>query len=323
MESVEGRLAEVEEMLKEFMAGMLILEKNQKEMGKNISELYESTKELRKATEEQGERIGELYESTKELRKATEEQGKNIAELYESTKELRKATEEQGKNIAELYESTKELRKATEEQGERIGELYESTKELRKATEEQGERIGELYESTKELRKATEEQGERIERLEMIQEKEIKRFNKEWGALSNKLGTIVEDIIFPATRPVLQKYFKCKITDLSLNREKLKDDLQDEFDVIAVSDECKIVFLIEVKSTPKIDYINEFKNNKIERFRKLFDEYKDYKLIPIFASLRLQSNIINYLTKQKIYAMAYREWEYMDILNFNKLQKTV
>ena len=239
MESIEGRLAEVEEMLKEFMAGMLILEKNQKEMGENIAELYESTKELRKATEEQGERIGELYESTKELRKATEEQGK------------------------------------------------------------------------------------RIERLEMIQEKEIKRFNKEWGALSNKLGTIVEDIIFPATRPVLQKYFKCKITDLSLNREKLKDDLQDEFDVIAVSDECKIVFLIEVKSTPKIDYVNEFKNDKIERFRKLFDEYKDYKLIPIFASLRLQSNIINYLTKQKIYAMAYREWEYMDILNFNKLQKTV
>ena len=239
MESVEGRLAEVEEMLKEFMAGMLILEKNQKEMGKNISQLYESTKELKKATEEQGE------------------------------------------NIAELYESTKELKKATEEQ------------------------------------------GERIERSEMRQEKEIKRFNKEWGALSNKLGTIVEDIIFPATRPVLQKYFKCKITDLSLNREKLKDDLQDEFDVIAVSDECKIVFLIEVKSTPKIDYINEFKNDKIERFRKLFDEYKDYKLIPIFASLRLQSNIINYLTKQKIYAMAYREWEYMDILNFNKLQKTV
>jgi len=281
MESVEGRLAEVEEMLKEFMAGMLILEKNQKEMGKNISQLYESTKELKKATEEQGENIAELYESTKELKKATEEQGENIAELYESTKELRKATEEQGENIAELYESTKELKKATEEQ------------------------------------------GERIERSEMRQEKEIKRFNKEWGALSNKLGTIVEDIIFPATRPVLQKYFKCKITDLSLNREKLKDDLQDEFDVIAVSDECKIVFLIEVKSTPKIDYINEFKNNKIERFKKLFDEYKDYKLIPIFASLRLQSNIINYLTKQKIYAMAYREWEYMDILNFNKLQKTV
>ena len=66
------------------------------------------------------------------------------------------------------------------------------------------------------------------------------------GALSNKLGTIVEDIIFPATRPVLESYFKRKITDLSLNREKIKDDLQDEFDVIAVSDECKTVFLIEV-----------------------------------------------------------------------------
>lgn len=75
------------------------------------------------------------------------------------------------------------------------------------------------------------------------------------GALSNKLGTIVEDIIFPATRPVLESYFKSKITDLSLNRERIKDDLQDEFDVIAISDECKTVF------------IDDFKNDKIERFK--------------------------------------------------------
>ena len=142
---------------------------------------------------------------------------------------------------------------------------------------------------------------------------------KNGGALSNKLGTIVEDIIFPATRPVLESYFKCKITDLSLNREKIKDDLQDEFDVIAVSDECKTVFLIEVKSTPRISYIDDFRNDKIERFRKLFDEYKDYKLVPIFASLRIEPSILSYLTKHKIYAMAFREWEYMDLLNFDNI----
>jgi len=79
------------------------------------------------------------------------------------------------------------------------------------------------------------------------------------GALSNKLGTIVEDIIFPATRPVLESYFKCKITYISTNIEKVKGKLGGEFDIIATSDEFKTVFIIEVKSSPRIDYVNEFK----------------------------------------------------------------
>ncbi|ACN99730.1 hypothetical protein SULAZ_0303 [Sulfurihydrogenibium azorense Az-Fu1] len=146
-------------------------------------------------------------------------------------------------------------------------------------------------------------------------------FNKKWGELSNKLGTIVEDIIFPASKPVLEKYFNCEITDIHMNRKRKKDNLKDEFDVIAVSDPCKTVYLIEVKATPKVDYINEFKNEKLERFKALFPEYENYKLVPIFASLRLEDDIVNYLTKNKIYAMAYREWEYMDILNFDKLNQ--
>jgi len=202
--------------------------------------------------------------------------------------------------------------------------LEHTTERLGHEIERIGHEINKLKDSIDEVNKQREEDrkywNEQWEKAKKEREEDRKRFNKEWGALSNKLGTIVEDIIFPATRPVLESYFKCKITDLSLNREKIKDDLQDEFDVIAVSDECKTVFLIEVKSTPKIDYIDDFRNNKIERFRKLFDEYKDYKIVPIFASLRLQDNIINYLTKHKIYAMAFREWEYMDLLNFDSIK---
>ena len=202
--------------------------------------------------------------------------------------------------------------------------LEHTTERLGQEIERIGHEINKLKDSIDDVNKQREEDrkywNEQWEKAEKQREEDRKRFNKEWGALSNKLGTIVEDIIFPATRPVLESYFKCKITDLSLNREKIKDGLQDEFDVIAVSDECKTVFLIEVKSTPKIDYIDDFRNNKIERFRKLFDEYKNYKLVPIFASLRLQDNIINYLTKHKIYAMAFREWEYMDLLNFDSIK---
>jgi hypothetical protein len=161
---------------------------------------------------------------------------------------------------------------------------------------------------------------EEFEKYKKQVNEQIREMNKKWGEISNKLGTIVEDIIFPASKPVLEKYFNCEITDIHMNRKRKKDNLKDEFDVIAVSDPCKTVYLIEVKAIPKVEYINEFKDEKLERFKALFPEYKDYKLVPIFASLRLEDDIVNYLTKNKIYAMAYREWEYMDILNFDEVK---
>ncbi len=149
-------------------------------------------------------------------------------------------------------------------------------------------------------------------------EQDHKAMNKQWGDLANKMGTLVEDIISPAIRPVVTKYFDCEITYFSVNVRK-KDrrlNLQGEFDVIAVSDDY--VFLVEAKSTPKKQYLYEFIEN-IETFRKLFPEYADKRLIPIFGSLRFDENMIQLATEEKVYLLAYREWEYMDFLNFDKL----
>ncbi len=149
--------------------------------------------------------------------------------------------------------------------------------------------------------------------------REIRESNKQWGNLSNKLGTIVEDIIAPAIAPTLKKYFQCDPEEVAIRVKKRKGDLKDEFDAIATCGDK--VFLFEVKSTPKADYVTEFKEQKTERFRILFPEYEDKQLILIFASLRLEEDILNLLTKYGIYGMAYREWEYMDILNFDEVSR--
>jgi hypothetical protein len=149
--------------------------------------------------------------------------------------------------------------------------------------------------------------------------KQIKEMNKKWGELSNKMGTIVEDIISPAAKPVLEKYFKCNIEKKLVNVEVNEENIHTEFDVIAVSNSCKTAFLIEVKTTFRGKFIEDV-FEKIEKFKKAFPEYKDYKIVPILASLSMDENTVNILTKNKIYAMAYREWEYLDILNFNQIK---
>lgn len=145
-----------------------------------------------------------------------------------------------------------------------------------------------------------------------------KKHNEEWGNLARKMGTIVEDIIVPAIRPVLSKYFQEEITYLAVNvRKSMKSiNLKGEFDAIALGE--KHVFLVEVKSTPRKQHLEEFATN-IGRFRKLFPEYADFPLIPIFGSIRFEDDFIPKATKKGFYLMAYREWEYMDILNFEEL----
>ena len=51
-------------------------------------------------------------------------------------------------------------------------------------------------------------------------EQDHKAMNKQWGDLANKMGTLVEDIISPAIRPVVTKYFDCDITYFSVNVRK-------------------------------------------------------------------------------------------------------
>ncbi len=38
-----------------------------------------------------------------------------------------------------------------------------------------------------------------------------------------------------------------------------------------------------------------------------------------FGNLRFEENMIELATEEKIYLLAYREWEYMNFLNFDKL----
>ena len=154
--------------------------------------------------------------------------------------------------------------------------------------------------------------------MESYLKKDKKEWNKKWGELANKTGHIVEDIIFPAVKSVLEKYFGEEIQELSIHhKRKVKAlNLMVEIDTFASSE--NYVFIVEVKSTPSKEKILHV-HSVVERFRKAFPEYKGKKVVPIFASLRFDSKMIEFGNAEGIYMMAYREWEYMDILNFKEI----
>jgi len=142
---------------------------------------------------------------------------------------------------------------------------------------------------------------------------ERRQMNKQWGELARKMGTLVEDIVAPAVRPVVRQYFGCEPTLRARNVLRRMDGRDYEVDVLAVCPHE--VFLFEVRATLKPEYVDEL-IEKGRSFFEFFPEYRDRRLVLVLAGLEFPENVLRYATRRRVYAMAYREWEYMDILNF-------
>ncbi len=227
---------------------------------------------------------------------------RRVDRLEEAMMELVYQSRKTEMKIASLAQEMKEFK----------DEMKEFKDEMKEFKDEMKEFKDEMKEFKDEMRKFKEE-------AEKDRKQATREWNKKWGELANKLGTIVEDLISPAIGPVIRKYFYCEPEQIAIRIKKRKKDLRDEFDAVAICEDK--VFLFEVKATPRPEYVFEFIKEKVDRFKKLFPELLDKRLYLIFASIRLEKDIINLLTKHKIFGMAYREWEYMDILNFDEVVK--
>jgi hypothetical protein len=204
---------------------------------------------------------------------------------------------------------SREIDKFKDEMNDFKDEMNDFKDEMKEFKVEMSDFKNEMLDFKNEMREFKEET--KADRREM---------NKQWGALAQKMGTLDEDLIAPATRPVLAKYFKCEPKSRSIRNLRRINSDSFEIDVLVACDDR--VFMIEVRSSPRSEYVNEILR-KAKRFKKFFPEYKDKEIIPIFGSIIFSENVIKYATKKGLYLMAYREWEYMDILNFDEIQGNI
>jgi len=151
---------------------------------------------------------------------------------------------------------------------------------------------------------------------------EMKEFKSEmarkWRELANRLGTLAEDIVAPNLVPAARKYFNCQGEPLDFMPRRVKAHSKEpgrsrEFDAVFED----TVILSETKSTPRSEYVQDF-SGVIKEFFDYFPEYAGKRLIPIFASLNVEENILKQATKNKIYVMALKG-DTMEILNYNEV----
>ena len=150
-------------------------------------------------------------------------------------------------------------------------------------------------------------------------EKDRREMNKKWGNLANKMGTLVEDIFIPGVKETVWKYFDDEINSYNPRRyiRNRETGEEGEFDVIAVTD--LYVFLVEVKTTPNNRDVDRLITKIVPKFRRLTPYYEDKIVIPILGSLSFPSKMIPYASKAGVYLLGYREWDYLDFLNFDEV----
>ena len=146
--------------------------------------------------------------------------------------------------------------------------------------------------------------------------------NKRWGELANSMGTVVEDIVAPSIRRLAHKVFDCGeqqyfSTRMSVNRS---DDpsREREFDALYVG--ARAVLLNETKATARPDYAREFVQFlESGEFALYFPELREVPIVPAFSSLSIPEDMVKYLTRRGIYAIAMGD-EAMQVLNLDAVR---
>jgi hypothetical protein len=305
MRAVEERVTNLEEVLAESISHTdSVISELSMEMRESKSHtdsvISELSMEMRKSKSHIDSVISEL---SMEMRKSKSHIDLVISEL---SMEMRESKSHTDSVISEL---SMEMRESKSHTDLVISELSIKMRESKSHTDSV------ISELSMEMREFKNE----MQIFKKESEENRRDMNRQWGALANKMGTIVEDIVAPATRLVIKKYFECEILTRNLRSfRRIKGGKEIEVDVVV---ECENkVFMIEVRSSPDSQYVNEI-IKKASKFLEFFPEYSDKEVIPIFAGLTFDDNVIKYATKKGLYVMAYREWEYMDIINFDKVKR--
>ena len=282
-----------------------VLEKRVDKLEQAMMELVYQARRTEMSIEKLSEEMKEFKE---EMRAFREESERDRKTLHEEITLFKEEAERDRKALHEEMQAFKEEMRAFREESERDRKtLHEEITLFKEEAERDRKALHEEMQAFK----------EEMSEFKRQQQEENKRKNKEWSNLAKKMGTLYEDLIAPALRPALSKYFNC---DVSMEGQRMFRKLNGEcYEVDAIA-ACKDkVFMIEVRSTPRQSDIKEIKE-KAERFFEFFPEFKNKKLIIIFGSITFPENVIKYASRSGVYVIGWREWEYMDILNFEDVR---
>ncbi len=255
-------------------------------------------KRMQQLREEFSQEMKERDERWEKERREREERLQN--ELRERDerlqRELSQMREEFAKEMRERDERWEKERKDWEERLQK--EMKERDERLERERKEWEERL-------------QKEMKERDEKWERERKKLVKEWNLKWGELANRLGTMVEDLVYPSLPRIIKEEFGIDVEFIAVDVKKRINGREKEYDAVAIAG--NYVFINSTKSKLKNKDVDDFVNDILE-FRTFFSEHADKKLIGILATLRIDEGVLKYAEKTGFLVLAVGE-KLMEVKN--------
>ena len=145
---------------------------------------------------------------------------------------------------------------------------------------------------------------------------------KQWCELANKMGTVVEDIVAPSVRRLAREVFDCgNLVYFGTRQTVTREDDRSrrrEFDALYVG--TRAVVLNQTRSSPRSADARAFVAFlRTGEFAKYYPLHRELPIVPAFSSLSIPEEMVRYLTRHGIYALAMGD-EAMQVLNLEAVR---
>ncbi|NJN84067.1 MAG: hypothetical protein HC802_18540 [Caldilineaceae bacterium] len=207
--------------------------------------------------------------------------------------------------IATVARTDEQLALLSAEMRDFKGEMQDFKDEMQDFKDEMQDFKDEMSDFKSEMRDYKEE--ERVARIEM---------RRQWGELSNKLGTMAEDLVAPSVGRILRETVGCPDDRIDMSAVRVRrfnpqTNVQREFDVVAT---CGDVLLInETKSRLGPEQISDFAR-RLPEARGFFPEYADRALIGAIASLYVDASLVQHGERLGLIVLGFGD-DVMQVLN--------
>jgi Holliday junction resolvase-like predicted endonuclease len=195
-----------------------------------------------------------------------------------------------------------------------VQEIWALFKDTDRRMKETSEQIREVARRQEEL---TKQQEETSRDIRLLSRENDSRFKDLRELFTGQWGKLVEALVEPSVLKLFQER-GIQVIDTAQRLKTTKNGEQMEIDILATNKDSVIV--VEVKTTLKVEDVNDFISEKLSRFFEFFPKYKGMTLYGAVAGIRIEESADRYAYRKGLFVLTLSGEGMVVILNDEKFR---
>ncbi len=214
--------------------------------------------------------------------------------------------------FSRLYESQLRTQAQLREFKDEMGQFKD---EMASFKDEMGEFKDEMASFKDEMGEFKDEMGQFKDEMQSFKAESVaerREMNRKWGDLANKLGTMVEDLVYPSLPRILRETLGREFDSIQARvRLRRPDGRVREFDAYAIASDLAAVN--STKATLRSADVDHMVD-EIAAFREFLPERARLPVVGILATLAVDESVLNYAERLGFLVLAVGD-QVMEVKN--------